>query len=122
MLDVRVVEGRSFARTVYLSGRLTGETVDALEQALARIVASPARVVVFDLAQLDYISSAGLRSFFGMQKVMAQRNGRAVLLSPKPHVQKVLEIANAADLTAVYATAADLDRYLDSLQSENPSS
>jgi sigma-B regulation protein RsbU (phosphoserine phosphatase) len=49
---------------------------------------------------------------------MAQRNGKAVLLSPKPQVQKVLEIANATDLTASYATSEELDRYLDTLQRE----
>jgi anti-anti-sigma factor len=103
---------------VFLEGRLNNDTVGVLDEALARIVASPARVVVFDLAGLEYISSAGLRSFFRTQKVMAQRNGKAVLLSPKPQVQKVLEIANATDLTASYATSEELDRYLDTLQRE----
>lgn len=115
-LTVNVVEGRSFSKTVFLEGRLNNDTVAVLDQALARIVATPTRVVVFDLADLEYISSAGLRSFFRVQKVMVQRGGRAVLLSPRPPVQKVLEIANATDLTAVYATAEDLDRYLDEVQ------
>jgi anti-anti-sigma factor len=115
-LTVNVVEGRSFSKTVFLEGRLNNETVDVLDQALARIVATPTRVVVFDLADLEYISSAGLRSFFRIQKVMAQRGGRAVLLSPRPPVQKVLEIANATDLTGVYATAEELDQYLDEVQ------
>lgn len=117
---VRVVDGRSFAKTVFLEGRLNNDTVAVLDEALARIVASPTRVVVFDLAGLEYISSAGLRSFFRIQKVMTQRAGKAVLLSPRPAVQKVFEIANATDLTAVYATAEDLDRYLDTLQSGPP--
>jgi len=101
---------------VFLEGRLTNDTVAELDEALARIVASPARVVVFDLADLDYVSSAGLRSFFRIQKVMTQRAGRAMLLSPKPQVQKVLEIANATDLTALFTTAGELDQYLDEVQ------
>jgi anti-anti-sigma factor len=115
-MNVRVVEGRSFSRTVFLQGRLTNETVALLDEPLARIVASPAKVVVFDLAELEYISSAGLRTFFRIQKVMTQRGGKVMLLSPQPAVQKVLAIANASDLTAIYATAEELDRYLDDVQ------
>ncbi len=115
-LKVRVIEGRAFSRTVLLEGRLTNETVAGLDEPLARIVASPAKVVVFDLADLEYISSAGLRTFFRIQKVMTQRGGKVMLLSPQPAVQKVLAIANAADLTAVYSSAEELDRYLDEVQ------
>jgi anti-anti-sigma factor len=117
-LTVRVVEGRSFSRTVFLEGRLNDDTVAALDEALARIVASPAKIVLFDLSGLDYVSSAGLRSFFRTQKVMTQRGGKALLLSPKPHVQKVLEIANASDLTARFTTSEELDQYLDTVQRE----
>jgi anti-anti-sigma factor len=115
-LKVEVLQGRSFSRTVCLDGKLNNDTVGTLDEALKKIVDSPTTVVVFDLADLHYISSAGLRSIFGMQKVMARRGGRAVLLTPTPQVQKVLEIANAADLSTVFGSVEDLDRYLDDVQ------
>jgi anti-anti-sigma factor len=115
-LKVRVVQGRSFSRTVFLEGRLNNETVGTLDAELKKIVDSPTAVVVFDLADLEYISSAGLRSIFGIQKTMAARGGRALLLSPTPQVQKVLEIVNAADLAAVFTSVEELDRYLDDIQ------
>ena len=115
-LKVRVVQGRSFSKTVFLEGRLNNETVATLDAELRKIVDSPTTVVVLDLADLEYISSAGLRSIFAIQKTMAARGGRALLLSPTPQVQKVLEIVNAADLAAVFTSVEELDQYLDEIQ------
>jgi anti-anti-sigma factor len=115
-LKVRVVESRSFSRTVYLEGKLNNDTVAVLNEELAKIAGSTASVVVFDLADLEYISSAGLRSIFGARKLMASRGGQAILVNPRPQVQKVLDIVNAVDLTAVFKSTAELDKYLDTMQ------
>ena len=115
-LKVRVIESRPFSRTVYLEGRLNNETVGILDEELNRIVKSTATVVVFELGGLEYISSAGLRSIFRVQKAMTARSGKAVLANPRPPVQKVLEIVNAVDLTEVFASVEELDRYLDTMQ------
>ena len=115
-LTIRVTEDRPFSRTVHLGGKLNNETVDALDEALTKIVDSPATVVVFDLSALEYINSMGLRSIFRIQKVMASRSGKALLVNPQPGVRKVLEIVNAVDINAVFASVQELDRYLDSMQ------
>jgi anti-anti-sigma factor len=115
-LTIRVTENRPFSRTVHLGGKLNNETADALDEALNRIADSPATVVVFDLAGLEYISSIGLRSIFRIQKIMAARSGKALLVNPQPQVRKVLEIISAVDITAVFASVQELDRYLDLMQ------
>ena len=118
-LKVQVVDGRSFSKTVFLEGKLNNDTVAILDHALHGIASNDkTTVIVFDLADLEYISSAGLRSIFSVQRIMAARGGRALLLSPRPHVKKVFEIANATDLFAVYSTVEELDRYLDKLQQQ----
>jgi anti-anti-sigma factor len=115
-LKVRVIESRPFSRTVYLEGKLNNDTVAVLNEELAKIAGSTASVVVFDLADLEYISSAGLRSIFGTRKLMAARGGKAVLVNPRPQVQKVLDIVNAVDLMAVFNSVQELDKYLDTMQ------
>jgi len=115
-LKVRVTESRPFSRTVYLEGRLNNETVAILDEELDKIVKSTATVIVFELGGLEYISSAGLRSIFRGQKAMTARSGKAVLANPQPPVRKVLEIVNAVDLTEVFASVEELDRYLDVMQ------
>jgi len=116
MFKVRVEESRPFSRTVYLEGRLNDATVGALDEALDTIAGSSATVLVFDLAGLEYISSVGLRSIFRAQKKMTARSGKTLLINPQPQVKKVFEIVNAADLTAVFSSVQELDRYLDAMQ------
>ena len=115
-LKVRVTETRSFSRTVHLEGRLDGETVPVLDGELNQVANSPVTVVVFDLEGLEYISSAGLRSIFRTQKLMAERAGNVLLVNARPQVQKVFEIVKAADLGAVFSSIQELDQYLDAMQ------
>jgi len=115
-LKVWTTETRPLTRTVHLAGKLDNDTVALLDDELNAVASSTATVVVFDLAALDYVSSAGLRSIFRAQKVMASRGGRALLVNPKPQIQKVLEIIRAADISAVFTSVEELDRYLDTMQ------
>ena len=115
-LKVRVEEGRSLTKTLFLEGRLDNESVADLDKELDAVLGSAVKVVVFDLAGLEYITSAGLRSIFRAQKVMNARAGKAVLVSPRPQVQKVLDIVKVADLGAVFRNVQELDAYLDAMQ------
>src|SRR5262245_37085012 len=115
-LNVRVTQDRSYARTFHLDGRLDSETVALLDNELRNLADSAVDVVVFDLAGLEYISSAGLRSIFATRRTLAARSGRIVLLNARPQVQKVFDIVRATDLAAVFTSVEELDRYLDAMQ------
>lgn len=115
-LNVRVTEDRSFSRTLRLEGRLDSGTAPLLDEELAKVVNSTATVIVLNLADLEYITSAGLRSIFGAQQSMAKRAGRIVLVNAQPQVQKVFDIVKAVDLGAVFVSIEELDEYLDAMQ------
>ena len=115
-LNIRVTQSRPFSKTVHLEGRLNNETVAALDAELNRIANSPATAVVLDLAGVDYINSEGIRSIFRLRKMMAARSGQTLLVNLQPQVQKVLDIVNAVDVTAVFASVQELDEYLDLMQ------
>jgi anti-anti-sigma factor len=115
-LKIRVEEGRSLTKTLVLEGRLDHESVADFDQQLDAVLGSAVKVVVLDLGQLEYITSAGLRSIFRAQKVMQARAGKAVLLNPQPPVQKVLDIVKVAELGSVFRDVQELDAYLDAMQ------
>ena len=115
-LKVRMTADRSFSRTAHLEGRLDNEGAAILDSELEKLADSPVDVLVFDLADLEYISSAGLRSIYAAQKAVAARSGRIVLVNPRPQVQKVFDIVKATDLAAVFSSVQELDRYLDTMQ------
>ena len=115
-LDIRVEERRPLTKTVVLEGRLDHESADMFDEAVGVVLGSDATVVVFDLAGLEYITSAGLRSIFRAQKAMTARGGKSLLLNPHPQVQKVLDIVRVAEVGSVFRNVQELDDYLDAMQ------
>jgi anti-anti-sigma factor len=115
-LNIRVVDSRAFTKTVYLEGRLDNESAPELDKELDAALNSPLKVLVFDLDELEYISSAGIRSIFKAQKDMKARSGQALVVRPRPAVQKVFDIVKAVDLKSVFASVQELDGYLDAMQ------
>ena len=115
-LTVRVTQNRPFSKTIHLNGRLDDETAPILDREVGKLASAAGDVLVFDLQDLLYISSAGLRSIFSARAAMAERSGRVALVNAQPQVQKVFDIVRATDLTAVFTSVQELDRYLDAMQ------
>ncbi len=115
-LNVRTEDARSFMKTIYLKGSLDTETVSTFDQELDTVLESSLKVLVLDLSELEYLSSAGIRSMFRAQKSMKARAGKALIVNPQPAVQKVFDIVKAVDLSAVFASVQELDKYLDTIQ------
>ena len=57
--------------------------------------------LVFDLAGLDYLSSAGLRVFLVAQKAMNASGGKMEIRSPNDVVRNVFEITGCADIFTI---------------------
>lgn len=115
-LNIRVEDSRSFTKTMFLDGRLDNQTSAELDKELDVVLNTPLKVLVFDLAKLEYISSAGIRSLFKAQKDMKTRSGQALVVNPQPAVQKVFDIVKAVDLKSVFTSVKELDAYLDAMQ------
>ena len=100
------------AVTVRLTGSLDTATAPELERQLAPVLAGPVKDLVFDLAQLKFISSAGLRVFSAARKQLKERGGQASFINMQPQIQEVFEIIKALPGVAVFTDVAELDRYL----------
>ena len=86
------------ALTVALEGRLD-TTAPKLEEELRGSVDGVSRLV-FDLAKLEYISSAGLRVLLAMQKLMNQQ-GEMVLQNVNEAVTETLEVTGFSDILRI---------------------
>jgi anti-sigma B factor antagonist len=100
------------AVTVKLTGSLDTATAPELERQLAPVLAGPVKDLVFDLAQLKFISSAGLRVFSTVRKQLKERGGQASFINMQPQIQEVFEIIKALPGVRVFTDIAELDRYL----------
>jgi anti-anti-sigma factor len=101
---------------VTLKGRLDTGSAPRAEQALAPVLASSPKHVVFDLAGLDFISSAGLRVLLGARKTLSDAGSECLLVNMKPQIERVLEVIRALPGLKMFASAREADEYLASIQ------
>src|SRR6187455_2621689 len=114
-LEIQLQKGaaqNAGAVIVKLNGSLDTATAPDLEKQLAPVLAGPVKDMVFDLAQLKFISSAGLRVFSIARKTLKERGGQASFMNMQPQIQEVFEIMKSLPGVAVFKDVAELDRYL----------
>jgi anti-anti-sigma factor len=99
-----------------LAGELDTATSPQLAPVMEGLAANTPPVLVLNLSELHYISSAGLRYVFQMKKLMKSSGGEFVISEPSPQVRKVFDIVKAVPVQSVFASAAELDDYLDKMQ------
>ncbi len=100
------------AITVTLTGSLDTATAPDLERRFGPILSGPVRDLVFDLAGLKFISSAGLRVFAQARKILKERGGQASFIHLQPQIQEVFEIMRSLPGVGVFENMAELDSYL----------
>jgi anti-anti-sigma factor len=101
---------------VTLSGRLDTATSPEAEKALAGVLASPPKHVVFDLAGLEFVSSAGLRVLLGARKALSEAGSECVLVNVQPQIERVLAVIKALPGMKIFTSAREADEYLAALQ------
>ena len=115
-LEIRTEE-RGAARRISLAGRLDSETSPQLEEVVSPWLRDDGVThVLFDLKELRYVSSAGLRLFLLVQQAIDARGGEVVVAEVQPTVQKVFDIAKALPAVSIFRNVAELDEYLDQMQ------
>lgn len=110
-LETKIQNDKGTQR-VKLIGSLDTATAPDLERQLAPILAGSARDMVFDLAELKFVTSAGLRVFSNARKAMKTRGGQAVFINMQPQIQEVFEIIKSLPGVAIFETVEELDEYL----------
>ena len=87
------------AAVVTLTGRLDTSTAPALEAALETLLPE-VTTLTFDLAALEYISSAGLRVILRAQKEMTRKGSMTLRRVPEA-VMEVFDITGFADFLTI---------------------
>jgi anti-anti-sigma factor len=120
-LDIEISEIGQGGRRVTLRGRLDSLTAPALDARLAPLLESPAvTAVLFDLAGVEYISSAGIRTLIRTRRALESRGGGLAVAHLQPPVRQVFDIVQALPSVDVFADDAELDAYLDRMRRPAP--
>jgi anti-sigma B factor antagonist len=115
-LEIQILQkfgaAQAAALTVQLTGSLDTATAPELERQLTPVLATSVKDIVFDLAHLKFISSAGLRVFSMVRKQLKERGGQASFINMQRQIQEVFEIIKALPGVAIFASEQEFDDYL----------
>jgi anti-anti-sigma factor len=89
--------------TFVLKGRLDAVTSDEAEADMMAAIEGKGRYL-YDLASLEYISSAGLRVLLATSKKIQRTEGRFVMCAPTPDVRHILDISGFASIFPIADT------------------
>jgi anti-sigma B factor antagonist len=112
------VKTQNTTTLVTLTGRLDTNTAPELDQQLNDILQTPPAMLVFNMAQLEYISSAGLRVIFKAVKAVKSTGGQCGVLKMPPAIKKVFDIVKALPDVPIFKDDQEMDAYLSAMQQQ----
>ena len=86
--------------TVALEGTLTVASAPSLEAAFADLPEEVTNITL-DLADLDYVASAGLRVIVAQDKKAHQKGGSVCIANPTEDVMDVLDVTGLVDILEI---------------------
>ncbi|WP_292517765.1 STAS domain-containing protein [Methanoculleus sp.] len=89
--------------TFSMRGRLDGYGAGQVSDAVQASLQDDDRSIVFDLAGVNYLSSAGIRVLIAAKKQLKERNGILALAGMQEYPKSVLDMAGVASVFSTYA-------------------
>lgn len=87
-----------------LKGRLDASSAPELQERLATLIEGGETRFLLDCADLDYLSSVGVRVLLGAAHELAGRGGRIACCSPTANVRAVFEILALESEAPIFET------------------
>jgi anti-anti-sigma factor len=94
---------------VALAGRFDAQSAGDVEDNFKSALDDGANKILVDMAEVEYISSAGLRVLLSTAKKLTGSSGKLVLCGLKPYVLEVFEVAG---FTTIFMILPDLNEGL----------
>ena len=98
MLNINILKDGGKA-IFALEGRLDTSTAPQLEEAINRDI-EKITDLSFDFANLEYISSAGLRVLLSTQKVM-NKQGKMIIKNVSEEVMEIFDVTGFSDILTI---------------------
>ena len=99
-MEIETIKNEDGNTTVKLTGRLDTMTSSKLEERLDDILGNTVNLT-FDFADLEYISSAGLRIILTAQKMLTKKGGSVEVINCQPDVKEVFSITGFSEIIPI---------------------
>lgn len=97
------------AERLRLAGRIDGLTSRETESLFRNAVIAGKRLIVADMTDVNYVSSAGLRVFLSFQKELKKAGGAICFLNTAPSVYSIFEISGFTHIFRFLSSEAEIE-------------
>ncbi|MDD5167492.1 MAG: STAS domain-containing protein [Syntrophales bacterium] len=87
---------------ISVKGRIDAVTAPDFEKSLSEWISAGETTMIVNLFDLEYISSAGLRSILAIAKVLKAKGGKMIFASLKGTVKDVFKISGFGSIFQIY--------------------
>lgn len=101
-MELEYSEIENGVNLIKLIGILDHQGVDAIEAKFAGYSTGDKSKVLVDLAEVEFLTSIGIRLLVTTAKSVANRGGKLVVLNPNESVRDVLEMTGILDIIPIY--------------------
>jgi anti-anti-sigma factor len=99
--------------TIFLQGHLDTVTAPSFEARILALIEEGAERVIVDCSEVDYVNSAGLKSFLLAAKRLDAKQGKFVICGLKPNVMMIFETIGFDRIMTISPTREEANRLVD---------
>ncbi len=89
---------------ITIQGRLDAATSPSADETIKKTMEQDSNRLLFDLSDLEYLSSGGLRVILSAAKEIRRRNGKVVLCCLNQYVDEIFEVSGFKSMIPIKDT------------------
>jgi len=115
-LNIKIQQIDKNKARLILSGQINSDTWEKLDKEVNSLLAKKITALIYDLADVDFVSSAGVGAIIKAKMSLLRNYGDLAMLNPQPQIRKVFDIMKLLPAMNVFANVKELDEYLTRVQ------
>jgi len=117
-LDVKIIKKKNYVYTVELKGSIDTETYQQLEDELDEIIDDKTKAIIFDMKDVKYISSIGIKIILSTKKSLERMNANFTMVNLQPQIKRVLDAMKILPMIDIFDDMPEADKYIDQVINE----
>jgi len=117
-LDMKLKQEREHVFSARLKGSLDGDNYLDLEKELQKIIKDDTKAVILDMSEVDYVSSAGIRSVMWARKTLKAMNANFSMVNLKPQIKNIFDTMKLLPILDIFNDMPEADKYIDQIIEE----
>lgn len=102
--------------TVRPEGSIDANTFSTLGLEVEEIMKKSPKLIIFNMANVNYVSSAGVGVVLLAEQDLKATNGKVLMVNLQPQIRKVFDIVKALPDQQIFSSIEEMDQYLKEIQ------